>query len=175
MIERIHAGQDSTGAMPEQKHGKVRVSRFHDVHERRDIAHVVGERGDVEPFAVGPATSTEVYGIRGVAHGRESLSHPGVVPAVRIETGHDHDAKCPTSRPTLVGTPVLRLWCKLPLVIDASALQMLLITVTGWLDDRERQVLAYLIEENRVLRRQVGRRRLRLTDQDRRTLAARAY
>src|SRR5262245_28999732 len=36
-------------------------------------------------------------------------------------------------------------------------------------------MLAYLIEENRVLRRQVGRRRLRLTDEDRRTLAAPAY
>src|SRR6266705_4014137 len=91
MIERIQAGQDPTGAMPQQKYGKARVSRFHHVHERRDIAHVVGELVDVEPFAVGPATSTEVYGIRGVAHGRESLSHPGVVPAVRIETGHDYD------------------------------------------------------------------------------------
>ena len=36
-------------------------------------------------------------------------------------------------------------------------------------------MLAYLIEENRVLRRQLGGRRLRLTDDDRRKLAARAY
>ena len=36
-------------------------------------------------------------------------------------------------------------------------------------------MLAYLIEENRLLRRQVGGRRLRLTDDDRRNLAARAY
>src|SRR5262245_30413743 len=36
-------------------------------------------------------------------------------------------------------------------------------------------MLAYLIEENRVLRRQLGRRRLRLTDDDRRRLAAHAY
>jgi putative transposase len=60
-------------------------------------------------------------------------------------------------------------------VIDVSAFQMLLLTVTSWLDQREREVLAYLIEENRVLRRQLGGRRLRLTDDDRRTLAARAY
>ena len=40
---------------------------------------------------------------------------------------------------------------------------MLLLAVTGWLDRREREALAYLIEENRVLRRQLGRRRLRLT------------
>jgi transposase InsO family protein len=52
---------------------------------------------------------------------------------------------------------------------------MLLLAVTGWLDRREREVLAYLMEENRVLRRQVGGRRLRLTDDDRRKLAARAY
>src|SRR6266850_737745 len=91
MIERIEAGKDPAGAMPEQEHGKARVSRSHEIHERRDIAHVVDERVDVEPFAVGPASSTEVYGIRGLAHGRESLSRPGVVPAVRIETGDDHD------------------------------------------------------------------------------------
>jgi len=52
---------------------------------------------------------------------------------------------------------------------------MLLFTVTSWLDRREREVLAYLIEENRLLRRRVGGRRLRLTDDDRRRLAARAY
>ena len=60
-------------------------------------------------------------------------------------------------------------------MIDVSAFQMLLLTVTSWLDQREREVLAYLIEENRVLRRQLGGRRLRLTDDDRRKLAARAY
>ena len=43
------------------------------------------------------------------------------------------------------------------------------------LDRRERQAIAYLIEENRLLRRQLGGRRLRLTDDDRRRLAARAY
>src|SRR5262245_12316934 len=59
--------------------------------------------------------------------------------------------------------------------MDVSALRMLLLTVTSWLDRREREMLAYLIEENRVLRRQIGRRRLRLTDEDRRKLAARAY
>lgn len=35
--------------------------------------------------------------------------------------------------------------------------------------------MAYLIEENRLLRRQIGRRRVRLTDDDRRRLARRAY
>src|SRR5262245_34673975 len=46
--------------------------------------------------------------------------------------------------------------------------------LTGWLDRRERQAIAYLIEENRLLRRQLRGRRLRLTDDDRRRLAARA-
>ena len=52
---------------------------------------------------------------------------------------------------------------------------MLLMALTGWLDRRERQAIAYLIEENRLLRRQLGGQRLRLTDDDRRRLAARAY
>ena len=52
---------------------------------------------------------------------------------------------------------------------------MLLMILTGWLDRREREALAYLTEENRLLRRQLGGTRLRLTDEDRRRLAARAY
>jgi putative transposase len=52
---------------------------------------------------------------------------------------------------------------------------MLLLTATSWLARQEREILAYLIEENRVLRRQLGGRRPRLTDDDRRQLAARAY
>ena len=60
-------------------------------------------------------------------------------------------------------------------MIDASALQMLLMVLTAWLERREREALAYLIEENRLLRRQLGGRRLRLTDDDRRRLAVRAY
>ena len=60
-------------------------------------------------------------------------------------------------------------------MIDPAALQMVLGVLTGWLDRREREAIAYLIEENRLLRRQLGGRRLRLTDDDRRRLAARAY
>ena len=60
-------------------------------------------------------------------------------------------------------------------MIDPSALQMLLLMLTGWLERREREALTYRIEENRLLRRQLGGRRLRLTDDDRRRLAARAY
>jgi putative transposase len=60
-------------------------------------------------------------------------------------------------------------------VIDLSALQLLLMALTGWLDRREREAIAYLIEENRLLRRQVGSRRIRFTDLDRRRLAARAH
>jgi hypothetical protein len=47
--------------------------------------------------------------------------------------------------------------------------------LTGWLDRRERESIAYVIEENRLLRCQLGGRRPRLTDDDRRRLAARAY
>jgi transposase InsO family protein len=59
-------------------------------------------------------------------------------------------------------------------VIDVSIFHLLLLVVTGWFDRRERKAMAYLIEENRLLRRQIGRQRLRLTDDDRRRLAVRA-
>jgi hypothetical protein len=60
-------------------------------------------------------------------------------------------------------------------VIDTAALRLLLVVLTGWLDCREREALRYLIEENRLLRRQLRGRRLQLTDDDRRRLAVRAY
>jgi putative transposase len=60
-------------------------------------------------------------------------------------------------------------------VIDVSIPHLLLLTLTGWLDRRERETMAYLIEENRLLRRQIAGRRLRPTDADRRRLSIRAY
>ena len=52
---------------------------------------------------------------------------------------------------------------------------MVLIVVTGWLDRQERQAVSYLMEENRVLRRQLRGHRLQLTDDDRRQLAVRGH
>lgn len=60
-------------------------------------------------------------------------------------------------------------------MIDPAALQIGLGVLIGWLDRREREAIAYLIEENRLLRRQLGTRRLRITDDGRRRLAVRAY
>jgi transposase InsO family protein len=60
-------------------------------------------------------------------------------------------------------------------VIDLAALQVVLNVLIGWLDRRERKTIAHLIEENRLLRRQLGGCRLRVTDAVRRRLAARAY
>ena len=60
-------------------------------------------------------------------------------------------------------------------MFDVSALRVLLLVVIGWLERRERDTIAYLIEENHLLRRQLGGRRLRLTDADRRRLAALAH
>jgi helix-turn-helix protein len=59
-------------------------------------------------------------------------------------------------------------------VFDAAALQWLLLVLTSWLERREREVVGYLVVENRLLRRQLGTRRVRLTDADRRRLAVRA-
>ena len=50
-------------------------------------------------------------------------------------------------------------------------LQLLLATFAGWLNQHQARVIEYLIEENRVLKEQLGGRRLRLTDDQRRRLA----
>ena len=53
-------------------------------------------------------------------------------------------------------------------------LQLLLLTVSGWVHRHQQDVIAYLVEENRVLKEQRRGRRLRLTDDQRRRLAAKA-
>jgi len=60
-------------------------------------------------------------------------------------------------------------------VIDASALHVVLAVLTGWLDRRGRQAIPYLMEENRVLRSQLGLQRLQFTNADRRRLAVRGH
>src|SRR3989441_12948660 len=45
----------------------------------------------------------------------------------------------------------------------------------SWLERHQQETLAYLIEENRILRGQLRGRRLRLSDDDRRRLAVRGH
>src|SRR5437773_12390496 len=52
--------------------------------------------------------------------------------------------------------------------------RFLLITLAGWMNQHQQHAIAYLVEENRVLREQIGHRRLRFTDDQRRRLAAKA-
>ena len=54
-------------------------------------------------------------------------------------------------------------------------LHMLIAMSAGWLQRHQQQVITYLLAENRVLKAQLGGRRLRLTDTDRRRLAALAH
>src|SRR5438270_8403767 len=52
--------------------------------------------------------------------------------------------------------------------------QFLVLAIAGWMNHRQLHVIEYLREENRVLREQLGNRRLRFNDDQRRRLAARA-
>jgi len=51
--------------------------------------------------------------------------------------------------------------------------QILVAALAGWMSRQQDAVIEYLREENRVLRQQLGHRRLRLTDDQRRRLAVR--
>ena len=55
---------------------------------------------------------------------------------------------------------------------DVLPLQLFLATFAGWLNRHQAQVIEYLVLENRILKEQLGGRRLRLTDAQRRRLAA---
>jgi transposase InsO family protein len=61
---------------------------------------------------------------------------------------------------------------QMPQVLDPF--RFLLIAVAGWMNQQQWQMIEYLREENRVLREQLGERRLRFNDDQRRRLAARA-
>src|SRR3954470_23501083 len=61
---------------------------------------------------------------------------------------------------------------EMPKVLDPF--RFVLIAVAGWMNQQQLQMIEYLREENRVLREQLGGRRLRLTDNQRRRLAAKA-
>jgi transposase InsO family protein len=58
--------------------------------------------------------------------------------------------------------------------VNALFLQFFIFTVAGWIHRGQQDVIEYLKEENCVLREQLGGRRLRLTDDQRRRLAVRA-
>jgi len=48
------------------------------------------------------------------------------------------------------------------------------LAVAGWMSRHQQEVIAYLVEENRVLREQMGNPRLKFNDDQRRRLAAKA-
>jgi putative transposase len=54
-------------------------------------------------------------------------------------------------------------------------LHVLIAMVAGWIQHHQQQVITYLQAENRILKAQLGGRRLRLTDTERRRLAALAH
>ena len=51
------------------------------------------------------------------------------------------------------------------------ALVFLLAVFSGWVNRHQQRVIEYLVEENRILRRKFGMRRIRFTDNERRRLA----
>src|SRR5215471_8848380 len=54
-------------------------------------------------------------------------------------------------------------------------LHVLIAMVAGWIQRHQQQVIAYLQEENRVLKTKLSPQRLRLTDTERRRLAVLAH
>ena len=64
VLQRVNAGDDAARAVAEQKDRKPGLARFRQRHERRGVAHVIGERVDVEPLTIRPAAPAQVDGVR---------------------------------------------------------------------------------------------------------------
>src|ERR1019366_7163332 len=60
-------------------------------------------------------------------------------------------------------------------MLDTIRWQILLVALSGWVNRHQLEVIAYLREENRVLKEHMDGRRLRLTDAQRRRLAAHGH
>ena len=60
----------------------------------------------------------------------------------------------------------------MPKVLDP--VQFVMIALAGWMNQRQLQTIEYLRQENRVLREQLGDRRVRFNDDQRRRLAVKA-
>src|SRR5215468_1084125 len=58
--------------------------------------------------------------------------------------------------------------------VSLDPFSFLVTAIAGWMSRHQQEVIAYLVEENRVLREQMGNRRLKLNDEQRRRLAAKA-
>ena len=52
--------------------------------------------------------------------------------------------------------------------------RLLLISLAGWMKQQQQDIIDYLQEENRILREQLGGKRLRFNDDQRRQLAVKA-
>jgi len=57
------------------------------------------------------------------------------------------------------------------MLTDCLPLRALLLTTICWVSREQQRTIEYLVEENRVLKEQLGGRRLRLTNDQRRRLA----
>ena len=57
---------------------------------------------------------------------------------------------------------------------DMMQFRLLLLTLAGWISRHQQDVIDYLVEENRILKEQHRGKALRLTDDQRRRLAAKA-
>jgi transposase InsO family protein len=60
-------------------------------------------------------------------------------------------------------------------MVNTIRWQILLVALAGWMNRQQLGVIEYLREENRVLKEQLGSRRARLTDAQRRRLASRGH
>ena len=60
-------------------------------------------------------------------------------------------------------------------MIETVRLRVLLVALAGWVNRHQLDIIDYLRAENRVLKEHLGGRRLRLTDAQRRRLAAKGH
>src|SRR5262249_2061856 len=74
--------------------------------------------------------------------------------------------------PSYCGFPLAPSGCALTFILQPW--QLLLLIVAGWINRQQQQIIDYLRTENQVLKEKLGKRRILLSDDHRRSLAVKA-
>ncbi len=154
---------------------------------RETVRREVTDRGFSKSFAAKireqypgcpPGVNAEIYSSRHRAASRRIPLDPSVSEAERTARGRTVP-KLGRLRISSISRPLWVATMPAPRAgrirsMQPHPWQLLVVTLAGWVNRFQQDAIEYLKEENRVLREQLGGRRLRFTDEQRRRLAAKA-
>src|SRR5262245_56815830 len=91
MVERVNAGNDTSGAVTEKEHRQTRIFRFRSFDERCHVVGIVFDLFNIVALAIGSPTPAQIDRISRQVFRRELFADPQILPAMRIKPWYDDD------------------------------------------------------------------------------------